>query len=311
MAAFCLGLIGAGRMGQAHIRALADSATVRIAAIAEPSARQRHQVAGVAVPVFGSADAMLNSEHLDGVLIAAPTHLHLAIVRSVLSHRIPVLCEKPCGATPTETAEAACLAEASGVPLQIAYWRRFVPLLRQLRERIAAGDFGDLYLVACYQWDGEPPAASFRAASGGIFVDMGVHEFDQMRWLTGQDLVELHAATARVSVEPEVTGDAESAQILCRLSGGATGFVSLGRRFPKGDVCWVQVFGTRSSAECRFVWPPDSERVLLQALRDQAESFAQYACGGPREGAEAADAVAALTAAQSASRVLQESTETP
>lgn len=305
MAVFRLGLIGAGRMGRTHLRALAASERVRIVAVAEPSAQHRQACAGADIRLHETADTMLDAGGIDGVLIAAPTKLHLGLVEQALARGLPVLCEKPCGATPEQAARAAALAEAAGRPLQIAYWRRFVPALRRLRERIAAGEFGAIYLASCYQWDGEAPPAAFRAGSGGIFIDMGVHEFDQLRWLTGQDVVELHAAPALVSAEPQVAGDAESAQVLCRLSGGATGFVSLGRRFPQGDVCWAQVFGTQHAEECRFLWPPDAEAVFLQALRDQAESFARCANGGPREGAQATDAVAALQAAQLASRVLQ------
>lgn len=310
MAPFRLGLIGAGRMGRTHLRALAESERVRVVAIAEPSAQHRQLCTGDGFRLHETADALLDSREIDGVLIAAPTKLHLSLVERTLDRGFPVLCEKPCGATPEEAVRAAELADKAGHPLQIAYWRRFVPALRRLRERIAAGEFGDLYLATCYQWDGEAPPASFRAGSGGIFVDMGVHEFDQLRWLTGQDLVALHAAPAAVSADEAVAGDADSAQVLCRLSGGATGFVSLGRRFPDGDVCWAQVFGTKNAEECRFLWPPGAEAAFLQALRDQAESFARYAQGGPREGAQAVDAVAALKAAQTASRVLNNSTET-
>jgi myo-inositol 2-dehydrogenase / D-chiro-inositol 1-dehydrogenase len=310
MKPFRLGLIGAGRMGRTHLRALARSQNVRITAVAEPSAEQRALCAGGAdILLYEASEIMLDARGIDGVLIAAPTKLHLGLVKQVLACGLPVLCEKPCGVSPEEASTADTLASDAGCPLQIAYWRRFVPALRHLRERIAAGELGDIYLATCYQWDGEAPPTSFRASSGGIFIDMGVHEFDQLRWLTGQDLVDLHAAPSRVSAHPVVAGDAESAQVLCRLSGGATGFVSLGRRFPEGDVSWTQVFGTRTSEECRFLWPPDAERSFLQALRDQAESFARYARGGPREGAQAADAVAALRAAHAASRVLSDRME--
>ena len=137
----------------------------------------------------------------------------------------------------------------------------------------------------CHQWDGEPPSPQFQASSGGIFVDMGVHEFDQIRWLSGQNIVHLDAA---------VGAGQESAQALCTLSGGSTALVSLGQRFPLGDVCRVEVFGTRDAEDCRFLWPPDGERVFLDALRWQAEAFAR----GEATGATAADAVAALEAAE-------------
>ncbi len=138
---------------------------------------------------------------------------------------------------------------------------------------------------------------------------MGVHEFDQLRWLTDQDITGTSAVAAQVATEPPVPGDAESTQVLCRFSRGSAGFVSLGRRYPAGDVCWAEVFGTRNAETCRFLWPPDAESAFLDALRLQAESFAGYAGGGPREGASAADAVAALVAARSASQTLSASVE--
>ena len=214
--------------------------------------------------------------------------------RSLPLPDVPILCEKPCGITAGQAREAAAIAARHAVKLQVAYWRRFVPALQRLRQRIANGELGALYFLACYQWDGEPPPAQFDASSGGIFVDMGVHEFDQIRWLSGQEFSRLDVAVASVSAAPE------SAQVLCTLSGGSTALVSLGRRFPLGDVCRVEAFGTRDAEDCRFLWPPDGERVFLDALRRQAEAFAAWVRGGEATGATAADAVAALAAAERA-----------
>jgi myo-inositol 2-dehydrogenase / D-chiro-inositol 1-dehydrogenase len=297
MARFRLGLVGAGRMGRVHLQALSASETVRVAAVAEPSeaAHTSLQIAGVAV--HADVAAMLHAGGLDGVLVAAPSTLHLAVVTQLAAAGLPILCEKPCGVTAAQAREAAATAARHSVKLQVAYWRRFVPSLQRLRQRIATGELGGLYFLACYQWDGEPPPPQFHAGSGGIFVDMGVHEFDQIRWLSGQEFTRLHSAIAAVSQD---AGDAESAQVLCTLSGGSTALVSLGRRHPFGDVCRVEAFGTRDAEDCRFLWPPDGEQVFLQALRRQAEGFAAWVRGGPPEGATAEDAVAALEAAERA-----------
>ena len=87
------------------------------------------------------------------------------------------------------------------------------------------------------------------------------------------------------------------------MSEGAVAFVALGRRSRLGDVCSVQIFGTRDAEECRFLWPPDSDATFLLALRSQAEAFAAWVRGGVPAGASAADAVAALRAAEQASVV--------
>jgi Oxidoreductase family, NAD-binding Rossmann fold/Oxidoreductase family, C-terminal alpha/beta domain len=206
MAIFRLGLVGAGRMGRTHLGALGGSERLRVVAVTEPAAAARRAVDAPGIAVHADLDAMLKAGGLDGVLVAAPSTLHLDTVRRITGAGLPILCEKPCGVSAAEAKAAAEAAGAAGVPLQIAYWRRFVPALKRLQQRIAAGDLGELYLVTCYQWDEKPPAAAFRRQSGGILIDMGVHEFDQVRWLSGQEFATIGAAPSGVASEPPVEG---------------------------------------------------------------------------------------------------------
>jgi len=207
----------------------------------------------------------------------------------------------------TQTRAAVATTQAAGLPFQVAYWRRYVPSLRALRERIAAGELGTVHLVTCYQWDDRPPTDEFRAHSGGIFADMGVHEFDQMRWLTGQDIVSLAAVVSGLvpgglirdvpGEGPRRYADVDSAQVIAELSGGGCGIVSLGRFHPAGDMARAEAFGEEGTARCDFLDPAEGERAQLAALREQAESFADFATGGTCTGATGADAIAALDAA--------------
>ncbi len=303
MAVFRMGLLGAGRMGRMHLRALAASDVVRIVSVADPLASARDAVESPRLSIHADLAAMLRAGGLDGVLIASSSDTHLDCIAALAQAGMPILCEKPCGLSSRQGREAAAIASAAKVPLQVAYWRRFVPTLKRLKAKILARELGDLYLAACYQWDEQPPPASFRSRSGGIFMDMAVHEFDQIRWLTGQEITALHAVVAGTLSDRPVPGDAESAQVLCVLSGGTTGMVSLGRRFPLGDVCKVELFGTLGAQECRFLWPPAAEQSFLEALRLQAESFVRWVGGAPAEGASALDAAAALEAAERASEI--------
>ena len=299
-AVFRFGLVGAGRMGRTHLRALAASDFVRVVAVTDPVASVRVELDAPGLAVHADLDAMLRAGGIDGVLVAAPSDRHLAIVSRVAAAKLPILCEKPCGLKSVDASKAADIAAAHRIPLQIAYWRRYVPVLRGLRDRIAAGELGKLYFVACYQWDAAPPSSAFRAHSGGIFVDMGVHEFDQIRWLTGQEFSRVHAVAATVGTETVSAGHPESAQALCTLSGGSTALVSLSQSFPRGDVCFVEAFGTRDAEDCHFLWPPTADKTFLDALRRQAEGFAGMVGGKPTDGASATDAVAALRAAEHA-----------
>jgi len=222
MPPFRLGLVGAGRMGRTHLRALAGSDRVAVTAIAEMSAEARSAAAAPGVTPHASVADMLAAAAIDGVLIVAPTDQHGAIIAEVAAHGLPILCEKPCGLTAAAARASARTATAAGVPLQVAYWRRFIPGLRRLHDRIAAGEFGVIHLVTCYQWDEQPPSVAFRAHSGGIAIDMGVHEFDQLRWLTGQDISGLAAVASGQA--PDGIADVDGAQVFFfLLPGGRRG----------------------------------------------------------------------------------------
>ncbi len=290
-------------MGRNHIRALIDSSAVRITAIAEPSAAARAALPRLDGQVYEGLEPMLAGGGFDAVLVAVPSDTHLQTVKRLAAAGMPTLCEKPVGVAASEAAEAARIVAGAGIPFQVGFWRRFVPMLRRLRARIAAGEMGGLYSVACFQWDGAPPSKEFRAHSGGIFVDMGVHEFDQARWLTGQDVGTITSIASGVAGEAW-PGDPECAHAIAEMSGGTTAIVSLGRRFPLGDVCKVEVYGTRDAEECKFLWPPTADETFYQALRAQAESFAMHVRGAELEGASASDAASALDAAERAAQAV-------
>lgn len=290
-----IALIGAGRMGRTHLDALERADGVSVAAIVEPVASLRESLAARGYRTEASVDALLGSGGLDAVLIAAPSDLHLGLVQTFAGAGIPMLCEKPVGTGVADARQAFDAVKRAGVTLQIGYWRRFVPELRALRERIAAGALGEIVQVSCLQWDAEPPSAQFRAHSGGIAVDMGVHEFDQTRWLTGQDVAWLSATRAG---GVEAGRDPDVAVILAQLTGGTAATVSLGRFFPHGDCCWIEVFGTRGYERIPFIWGESGERAFGAALIAQAQAFAAAVRGEPALGAGGEDAIAALTAAE-------------
>jgi myo-inositol 2-dehydrogenase/D-chiro-inositol 1-dehydrogenase len=272
-------------------------------------------VAPSGAALYPGIGPMLDGAAVDGILITAPSDQHGRIISEVAARGLPILCEKPCGVTAAQTRAAVQAAAAAGVPFQVAYWRRYVPMLGELRERMAAGELGTVHLVTCYQWDLEPPSAAFRAHSGGILIDMGVHEFDQLRWLTGQDITALSAVASGLvpgglGDPPDQAPDVDSAQVIVELSGGGTGFISLGRYHPAGDMARAEAFGTRGTVRCDFLDPAEGERAQLEAVRRQAESFAAFARGGPCEGATGADAIAALEAAEQAAAAIRAGEET-
>jgi myo-inositol 2-dehydrogenase/D-chiro-inositol 1-dehydrogenase len=273
-AALALALVGLGRMGSTHLRALREARRVRPVAVVDPDPRALGRARDDGLAAHASVAELLAAGRVDAALVAAPTPLHLRLTAPLLEAGIPVLCEKPLGPSAGVARAAGAVAERTGTPLAVAYWRRFVPSLAALRARIIAGELGEISLIGCWQWDAEPPPAAFRADSGGIAVDMGVHEFDQIRWLTGETISEPVTVAAHTPSAPPVDGDPDSAAILGRLSGGGAAFVSLGRRFPGADACWVEVWGTRGHAREPFLVGENADHVFRNALAAQADAFA-------------------------------------
>ena len=294
---FRYALVGAGRMGGNHARALLAEPELELAAVVEPSDDSWARLA-LDVPRFRVLGDLIEEGGFDAALVAVPTRLHLEVVSALVEARVPVLCEKPCGLTSAETRELARIAEDFGTLLRVAYWRRHVPALRGLRERIHTGELGQISFVLCSQWDEAPPPAAFRdpASSGGITVDMGVHEFDVSRWLTGAELAEICGYASSVSYDPPIPGDPESASFAGVLTNGGTLLVTLGRRHVHGEFHRVQVIGTEGAEAAEAAGPPSFEEKLLRALGAQALDFAR----GGEDCATPLDAVAALAAAERA-----------
>jgi myo-inositol 2-dehydrogenase/D-chiro-inositol 1-dehydrogenase len=295
-----LALIGAGRMGRMHLRALRDSTAVEITDVVDPVPAARESLHGAGVRLHASLAGLLAQHRPDGVLVAAPTDRHAAAVAEAIDAGLAVLCEKPAGLSSADVARTGSMAEQAGVPYQVAYWRRFVPAVAAVRQRLLAGDLGDLLHIVCAQWDASPPPPRFRRSSGGIFVDMGVHEFDVVRWISGEDVVDVRAAVTP-ALDESARPDADNAQALLTLTSGATAVVSLGRHHPPGDVVTLEVFGSAGSEHVAVLDPAEGDRAMLDALRLQAGSFARFLGGGVREGAGTKDAVAALADAERAS----------
>jgi predicted dehydrogenase len=131
-----------------------------------------------------------------------------------------------------------------------------------------------------------------------------VHEFDQVRWLLGDEFESIVAVAAGPSTQPRPATDPDSAVVLATTSRGAAVTISLGRQFPYRDSCWVEVWGTRGYARIPFMWDAAGDDVFRASMRRQAEAFARAVRGGSCEGAQAHDAIAAQRVAARAAEAL-------
>ena len=253
-ARIALGLVGAGRMGTTHAHLLARAVPeVRLVAIADVDVvRARVLAEELDVPaVFDDHRDLVGAPGVDAVLVAASTGRHLEVIRDAAAAGRDILCEKPLALTIAETDAAAAAAERAGVRLQVGFMRRWDADYRRARARVAAGEIGRPFLFKSLQFDAELPPLAFcdPAVSGGILVDMGIHEFDLARWLTGDEVVEVHAYGG-VLAHPELAplGDVETAVVNLRFTGGALGSVELTRSAAYAEDVRTEVVGELGSA---------------------------------------------------------------
>jgi myo-inositol 2-dehydrogenase/D-chiro-inositol 1-dehydrogenase len=248
-----LGVIGAGRMGSAHARIVAGLVPeARLVAIADVDAAAAGRLAdelGVEA-VFDDPAALAASPDVEGVIVAVSTSRHLDVVRLVAAARRDILCEKPLALDESDTAAAIRAAADAGVRLQVGLMRRHDRDHRRAKARLASGELGRPVLFKSLQFDPEPPPLAFcdPAVSGGIFVDMGIHEFDLARWLMDDEVVEVTAYGSTVAVpELATVGDVDSAVVALRFAGGATGTVELARSAVYGEDVRTEVLATGGS----------------------------------------------------------------
>jgi myo-inositol 2-dehydrogenase / D-chiro-inositol 1-dehydrogenase len=166
--------------------------------------------------------------------------------------------------------------------------------LTTLRSDLVDGKYGDVHFLVCSQWDEAPPPLSFRHDSGGIYIDMGVHEIDQTLWLLGQDFTDVKTQVFPTTEDPGAQNDVDSAQALVMLSGGTSTVISLGRFYEGGDIVSVELFGSKGHTRFDVVSPETGEGPQLHALKLQAEAFARHARGAAQEGTTAEEAARVL-----------------
>ena len=189
------GVVGLGMMGRNHARVWDEAIDgVDLVAVADPDPAAREAVTAVqAVAAYADASEMFSTERLDLVSIVAPTSLHRELTLQALRSGADVLVEKPIAASRAEAEEMIAAARAAGRVLSVGHIERFNPAIRELRQRLAAGDVGRIFEMQATRL-GPFPA---RIRDVGVVVDLAPHDIDVMRFLLGSDPVRLYAETER------------------------------------------------------------------------------------------------------------------
>ena len=243
-----VGLIGAGRIGRLHAEHLARHIPrAELAVVAdsnETSAAECARQCGISRTVSDPKD-VLERHDVDAVVICSPTDTHARLIEAAAGAGKPVFCEKPIALDPDEIDRALSAVARAGVLLQIGFNRRFDAEYARVRRAIQSGEIGEVHLLHLISRDPAPPPIEYIRWSGGLFVDMAIHDFDMARFLTGDEVEEVYAAGA-VRCDPEIgkAGDIDTAVTMLRFRSGVLATIDNSRRAVYGYDQRVEAFGS-------------------------------------------------------------------
>lgn len=245
-----IGLIGTGRIGRMHAELIARSipgASLGPVYDTDTAAAAR-TAASLGVPHAGSVDELLDGE-VDAVAICSSTDSHVEMLIAAARAGKAIFCEKPVSLDLPEVDRALEAVRDAGVSFQIGFNRRFDPAHAAVQDAVATGRVGELHLVRISSRDPEPPPLSYVRVSGGLFLDMTIHDFDMARFVVGSEVTQVYAVGA-LRVEPSFAqaGDVDTAVITLLHANGCMTVIDNSRRAVYGYDQRVEAFGSDGMA---------------------------------------------------------------
>ncbi len=252
-------MIGAGRIARVHAESVAfHLPEAYISAITDLKSEAAEALAAhCGIPrVAASAEEIFADEHIEAVLICASTDAHADLIRQAAQAGKHIFCEKPIAFTLDRIDAALAAVEKAGVKLQIGFNRRFDTNYARVRKAVTSGEIGKPCLMHIVSRDPLPPPIGFVRTSGGMFVDMMIHDFDMARFLTGDEVEEVYTA-AGVMADPAIgeLGDVDSAVVMLHFQSGAIGTIDNSRKATFGYDQRVEILGSKGKIATENRYP--------------------------------------------------------
>ncbi|MCC7156254.1 MAG: inositol 2-dehydrogenase [Bryobacterales bacterium] len=266
-----IGIIGAGRIGRVHAETLAFRVPE---AFPMAVADVNHEAAAAVADRCGipkvSADYrdVLNDSSIQAVLICSSTATHADLVVEAAAAGKHIFCEKPVDLTLARIDKALAAVSKAGVKLQIGFNRRFDANFARVRQAVASGEVGTPHRLHIISRDPAPPPLAYVKVSGGMFLDMTIHDFDMARFLIGDEVEEVYTA-AGVLVDPEIgkAGDVDTAVIVLRFRNGVIGTIDNSRRAVYGYDQRAEVLGDKGSIATANCYPNQATVSTAESVR--------------------------------------------
>ena len=318
------GVLGAGRIGKVHARALHESGRASVAYIADAMPEAAASLAQSVGARVGSVEQVIAASDVDAILIATPTDTHADLIEAAARAGKAILCEKPVSLSVERIEACLPVVEKAGVPLMIGFHRRYDPNYSVLQKRIAQGEIGDVEIVTITCRDPSAPPVSYIERSGGLYRDMMIHDFDMARFLLGEEPVVVHALGG-VLTDPAIkaTGDVDTAVVHMQTASGKMCVITNSRRATYGYDQRIEVHGSQGmiAAENQrpvsieianaggYTRPPLHDFFMTrytEAYANEIAAFIDAMANGTAAKPSGADGLAALLLADAALQSVKE-----
>jgi myo-inositol 2-dehydrogenase / D-chiro-inositol 1-dehydrogenase len=266
-----VGIIGAGRIGKVHAENLAfrvpEARALAITDLNQDAAQSVAARCGIPT-VAASVDQILADPAIRAVFICSSTDTHADLIIRAAQAGKHIFCEKPIAHSLARIDAALAAAQQAGVKLQIGFNRRFDPNFARVRAAVASGEIGTPRLLHIISRDPAPPPVSYVKVSGGIFLDMTIHDFDMARFLIGDEVEEVYTA-AGVMVDPAIgaAGDLDTALIVLRFRNGVIGTIDNCRQAAYGYDQRAEILGSAGSIATANCYPNQATISTAQCVR--------------------------------------------
>jgi myo-inositol 2-dehydrogenase/D-chiro-inositol 1-dehydrogenase len=242
-----VGVVGLGRIGTHHVQTLLGLDGVAVSVTDADEERARRVAVDLGVRAVATPEALLESG-VDALVIATSTPSHAPLLQLAAASAVAAFCEKPVALDLATLDRVRDAVDHAGIVVQVGFQRRFDPGYRAAHDAVATGAVGKILVMRAATHDPVPPPAEYIAASGGIFCDLHIHDFDAIRFVSGEEITQVYADGAGLDA-PWVgeVDDVDVAAAILSLAGGGLVLVSGTRRDPLGYDVRLEVFGTTDS----------------------------------------------------------------
>jgi myo-inositol 2-dehydrogenase/D-chiro-inositol 1-dehydrogenase len=256
-----IGVAGAGRIGKIHIENIIQNfPDVEIALVADPSDEGATYAKGKNLSFSRDYNDIVNDKEIEAVIICSPTDTHANFVEQAAQAGKHIFCEKPLDLSLVQVEQTLGIVEKAGVKLMLGFNRRFDPNFLKIKSMVDSGQVGDPQILKITSRDPGPPPISYIKVSGGLFMDMAIHDFDMARYIMNKEVVEVYSRAA-VLIDPAIgeAGDIDTALTTLTFEDGTMANIDNCRKAVYGYDQRLEVFGSKGMAKVDNNYPDNHQ----------------------------------------------------